>query len=191
VYSAGSAVSWLQELALIDHAADLDTVDGARDSDVIFVPSLAGLGAPFWAPDARGGWLGLSLASRREDLVHAVVWGIAAQVASLARAMHKDMGRPLERLRVDGGLTRSASLMQAQADLLQATVERYPSADATALGVGAFARLGCGAAQSPAEAVGEWVADRVFEPQLDAGEAEELLARWEAAAASLADLSRA
>lgn len=191
VYSAGSAVSWLQELALIDDAADLDTIDGARDSDVVFVPSLAGLGAPFWAPDARGGWLGLSLASRREDLVHAVVWGIAAQVASLARAMHKDMGRPLERLRVDGGLTRSASLMQAQADLLQATVERYPSADATALGVGAFARLGCGAAQSPAEAVGEWVADRVFEPQLNADEAEERLARWEAAAASLADLSRA
>ena len=65
VYSAGSAVSWLQELDLISEPADLDQARG-EDDDVVFVPSLAGLGAPFWAPEARGGWLGLSLASRRE-----------------------------------------------------------------------------------------------------------------------------
>jgi glycerol kinase len=189
VYSAGSAVSWLQELALIEHASELDSL-GSGDGEAVFVPGLAGLGAPFWAPEARGGWLGLSLASRRDDLVGAVVWGIAAQVASLARAMGEDMGRPLERLRVDGGLTRSETLMQAQADLLQAPVERYPSADATALGVGAFARLGCSAAKTPEEAVGSWVPEQVFEPRMPAGEAQERLERWEAAAASLAELSR-
>jgi glycerol kinase len=189
VYSAGSAVSWLQELALIEQAADLDRL-GSGGGEVVFVPSLAGLGAPFWAPEARGGWLGLSLASRREDLIGAVVWGIAAQVASLARAMGDDMGRPLERLRVDGGLTRSQTLMQAQADLLQAPVERYPSADATALGVGAFARLGCGAAKTSEEAVGNWEPEQVFEPHMPAEEAQERLARWEAAASTLAELSR-
>jgi glycerol kinase len=189
VYSAGSAVSWLQELALIEHASELDSV-GSGGGEAVFVPGLAGLGAPFWAPEARGGWLGLSLATRREDLIGAVVWGIAAQVASLARAMGEDMGRPLERLRVDGGLTRSETLMQAQADLLQAPVERYPSADATALGVGAFARLGCGAAKTPEEAVGSWVPEQVFEPRMPAAEAQERLERWEAAAASLAELSR-
>lgn len=189
VYSAGSAVSWLQELALIDRAGDLDRLGTAR-GEVVFVPSLAGLGAPFWAPDARGGWLGLSLASRREDLIGAVVWGIAAQVASLARAMGEDMGQPLERLRVDGGLTRSRTLMQAQADLLQAPVEQYPSADATALGVGAFARLGCGAAKTPEEAVGSWQPEKVFEPHMPADEAQDRLARWEAAASTLAELSR-
>ena len=189
VYSAGSAVSWLEELDLIGQAADLDRL-GSAGGEVVFVPSLAGLGAPFWAPEARGGWLGLSLASRREDLVGAVVWGIAAQVASLARAMGGDMGRPLERLRVDGGLTRSETLMQAQADLLQAPVERYPSADATALGVGAFARLGAGVAGTPEEAVGPWEPEAVFEPKMPAAEAEERLGTWEAAAAALAELSR-
>jgi glycerol kinase len=120
----------------------------------VFVPSLAGLGAPFWAPEARGGWVGLSLATCREDLVRAVAHGIAAQVATLGRAIEEDLGRPLERLRVDGGLSRSAVLMQAQADLLQVPVERYPSADATALGAAAFARLGAGAAHTPEAAVG-------------------------------------
>jgi len=191
VYSAGSAVSWLEGLALISEAADLDRLDGTDGGEeAVFVPSLAGLGAPFWSPDARGGWLGLSLATRRADLVRAVVWGIAAQVASLARAMGEDMGRPLERLRVDGGLTRSSSLMQAQADLLQAPVERYPSADATALGVGAFARLGSGSAATPPEAVGAWSPAEVFEPRMSADEAGAHLARWEAAAGALADLAR-
>ncbi len=189
VYSAGSAVSWLRELDLISEAGELDAV-GGRSDEVVFVPSLAGLGAPFWAPEARGGWLGLSLATRRDDLVRAVISGIAAQVASLAQAMGEDIGRPLERLRVDGGLTRSKALMQAQADLLQAPVELYPSADATALGVGALARLGAGAASAPAEAVGSWKPAAVFEPQIGATEATERLGRWSAAANALAQLSR-
>jgi glycerol kinase len=103
--------------------------------------------------------------------------------------MGGDIGRPLDRLRVDGGLTRSAALMQAQADLLQAPVELYPSPDATALGVGALARLGSGAAANPAEAVGEWSPVAVFEPQLDESQAAERLARWEAAARALAELA--
>lgn len=187
VYSAGSAVSWLQELELISEAADLDRIGSGAD-DVVFVPSLAGLGAPFWSPEARGGWLGLSLATRRDDLVRAVYWGIAAQVASLARAMEADMGRPLERLRVDGGLTKSSALMQAQADLLQAPVELYPSADATALGAGALARLGSGAAATPAEAVGSWSSVATFEPRISASEADERLAQWNRAALALAEL---
>jgi glycerol kinase len=190
VYTAGSVVSWLRELDLISEAADLDRVEPGAD-EVVFVPSLAGLGAPFWSPHARGGWLGLSLATRRADLVRAVIWGIAAQVASLARAMGADIGRPLDRLRVDGGLTRSAALMQAQADLLQAPVELYPSPDATALGVGALARLGGGHAATPAEAIGDWAPRAVFEPQMSAAEAAERLGRWEAAALALAELARA
>jgi glycerol kinase len=189
VYSAGSAVSWLQELGLIGEPAELDRADGG-DEEVIFVPALAGLGAPFWAPQARGAWFGLSLASRREDLIRALVWGIAAQVASLAHAIGDDAGRPLERLRVDGGLTRSAALMQAQADLLQAPVECYPSPDATALGAGALARLGVRAAKTPAEAVGDWTPAAIFEPRIRAAEAAERLERWRAAAIALTELAR-
>jgi glycerol kinase len=189
VYSAGSAVSWLEQLALIAQPSDLDRV-GAGDDDVVFVPALAGLGAPFWAPEARGAWLGLSLATHRDDLIRAVIWGIAAQVASLARAMGADAGRPLERLRVDGGLTRSVALMQAQADLLQTPVELYPSADATALGAGALARLGAGEATTPTEAVGSWVASAVFEPRMGADEARARRARWEDAALAVAETAR-
>lgn len=190
VYTAASAVGWLERLGLIDGAADLDGLGPGAERGVVFVPALAGLAAPFWAPEARGGWVGLSLATDRDDLVRAVVWGIAAQVASLASAISEDLGRPLERLRVDGGLSRSSVLMQAQADLLQAPVERFPSPDATALGAGALARLGIGDSGSPADAVGDWVSAGTFEPRMSADEAHERLVAWSAAASALADLSR-
>jgi glycerol kinase len=185
IYTAGSAVSWLRELGLLEDASRIDAICGgaapAADAPV-FVPALAGLGTPYWAPQARGAWVGLSLATRSDDLVRAVVWGIAAQVATLGAAIGRDVGRPLGRLRVDGGFAQSAALMQAQSDLLQVPVERYPSPDATALGVGAFARLGAGDAGSPSEAVGEWTPSAVFEPSIPAAEAAERLARFDAAA---------
>lgn len=142
IYSAGAAVSWLQRLGLVVDVAELDRLAPDEPEDVIFAPALAGLGAPRWAPEAGGAWVGLSLDTSREELVRAALWGIAAQVAILGRAIEADTGVPLARLRVDGGLARSKLLMQAQADLLQVPVELYPSADATARGVGALARLG-------------------------------------------------
>jgi glycerol kinase len=190
VYTAGAAVSWLRELGLIGGPEDLDALVGAPPAEPLFVPALAGLGAPLWAPEARGGWVGLSLASSRADLVGALLWGIAAQVAALGRAIGDDVGSPLERLRVDGGLARSRALMQAQADLLQVPIELYPSADATARGVGALARLGAGAAVTPADAVGGWTPASVFEPRMAADDADEYLARHDAAARALAGLAK-
>ena len=187
VYTAGSAIDWLRRIGVIDEQADLDRF-GRDPGEALFVPALAGLGAPFWAPHARAGWTGLSLACTREHIIGAVVWGIAAQVASLANTVARDTGRALQRLRVDGGLTRSNALLQAQADLLQAPVERYPSPDATAIGVGALAMLGAGAASSAVDAVGQWRPAAVVGPRMGPDEAGERLARWEAAAAALAAL---
>lgn len=190
VYTAGSAVSWLQEIGLIDEPADLDRLGSsvAPPRATVFVPGLAGLAAPFWKPAARGAFVGLDLATTRADLVRAVIEGIAASVACLARAAAADLGAPLQRLRVDGGLTRSRTLLQAQADLAQVPIEVYPSPHATALGVAAFARLGIGDAPTPDAALGHWSPVTTVEPACSADEAAERLARWEAAAAATMDL---
>jgi glycerol kinase len=148
---------------------------------VTFVPALAGLGAPHWAPDARGLLAGLHLGTSRGHIARAVAEGIAASVALLVAASVADLGRPLSSLRVDGGLTRSRLLMQAQADLLQVPVLLYRSADATALGVAALARLGTGDAASAAEAAGTAEVETVVEPSVTADQAAERLAVFRAA----------
>ena len=189
-YTAGAAVRWLEAVGLIHGPDDLDTL-GATVTDaggVQFVPALAGLAAPFWKAQARGGFVGLSLATSRPQLVRAVIDGIAAQVAWLARTVAFDLGAPLARLRVDGGLTRCRTLLQAQADLLQAPVDVYPSPHATALGVAALARLGAGAAREPADAVAPWTPAAVFEPRLSSTEAETRLGAWRRAVEATMDL---
>jgi glycerol kinase len=182
VYTAGAAIRWLGEVGLLADAAQLDAIGGSvpDSGGVTFLPALAGLGAPQWQPAARGAFLGLGLGTTRAHLVRAVIDGMAASVALLARAVEDDLGRPLTVLRVDGGLTRSRTLLQAQADLLQLPVEVYQEPDATALGVAALARLGMGAAGTLAGAVGPAVPGTVIEPRIGAAEAAERLASFDA-----------
>jgi glycerol kinase len=183
VYTAGAAIRWLGEIGLLSDATALDAAGGGvpDSGGVTFVPSLAGLGAPQWRPAARGAFLGLSLGSTREHLVRAVIDGLAGSVALLARSVAADIGGPLSALRVDGGLTRSRLLLQAQADLLQLPVEVCRTPDATALGVAALARLGTGAAASLDEAVGPAEVGSVVEPRIGPDQAAERLAAFEAA----------
>jgi glycerol kinase len=187
VYTAASAVRWLTDLGVIGGAADLDPV-GSSVPDaggVTFVPALAGLAAPWWRGDARGSVTGLGLDTTAGHLVRALCEGIAAQVVELAGAAGADLGAPLTTLRVDGGLTRSALLMQTQADLLQLPVEVASSPDATALGAGALARLGLDPLLPLGEAVPRWRPSAVYEPRVSAAEAAERMGAFRAAVAAL------
>ena len=183
VYTAGSALRWLVEAGVLRSASELDALGGtAPDSGgVTFVPALAGLGAPHWAPGARGLLAGLHLGTSRGHLARAAAEGIAGSVALLASAAAADLGGPLTGLRADGGLTRSRLLMQAQADLLQVPVLVCRSADATALGVAALARLGTGEAASAGQALGPAEVESVVEPSITADEATERMSVFRSA----------
>jgi glycerol kinase len=181
VYTAGSALRWLAEIGVLAAPAELDRVAGTvpDSGGITFVPALAGLGAPQWAPHARGQLAGLQLSTERGHIARAVAEGIAASVALLAAAAAADLGRPLTSLRVDGGLTRSRVLLQAQADLLQVPVLASRTPDATALGVAALASLALGdATLPPAEA------ELTVQPVITSDQAAERMAGYRHALAS-------
>jgi glycerol kinase len=186
VYTAASAVRWAIDLGLVPAADQLDTVAATVDTSdgVLCVPALAGLAAPWWDAHATASLTGMTLSSGPGHLVRALLEGIAAQVAALTSLVGEDLATPLTRLRVDGGLTRSRVLMQAQADLAQLPVDVYPSAHATPLGAAACARLALDPDLGIADAVGPWTPERTFEPVWSADRAADHLARWRAAAAS-------
>jgi glycerol kinase len=183
VYTAASAVRWLQDLGLIKSAADLDAVAAEDAQGVLCVPALAGLAAPWWRADATASFSGLTLSTRAGQLILAVLQGVAAQVAELTALVEADLGVGLARLRVDGGLTRCQTLMQATADLLQRPIDVYPSADATALGAAAFARLALDPQLGIERAVPAWNPSMSYEPRWSADRAAEFLERWRAAVA--------
>lgn len=181
-FTAASAVRWLQDLGLVASAAELDSVAAADAGGVLAVPAFAGLGAPWWRADATASFTGMTLATGRGELVLAVLQGIAAQVAELGALVGADIGTPLARLRVDGGLTRSRVLMQAVADLLQVEVDVYPSPHATPLGAAALARTALDPDLALADAVVPWEPDEVYSPAWSADRAGDFRARWSAAA---------
>ncbi|MEV8631930.1 FGGY family carbohydrate kinase [Streptosporangium sp. NPDC051023] len=178
VYTAASAVRWMQSLGLIRTAADLDTVSADDNEGVLCVPALAGLAAPWWRPDARAAFTGMTLSTGKGHLVLAVLEGIAAQVAELADLVAADLGQPLSTLRVDGGLTRSRVLMQAVADLTRVRIEVYPSEHATPLGAVALARVSLDPSLSLEDAVDAWEPSTTYEPRWSADRTTDFRSRW-------------
>lgn len=182
VYTAASAVRWMQEMGMVTKPAEMDSTASETSEGVICAPSFAGLAAPWWKPDAGAFISGMKLSTGRPQIVRAVLEGIAAQIAELSDLTLEELGNSgLTRLRVDGGLTNSKVLMQAQADLLQAPIDTYPSAHATALGTAAAMRLALDPDLPVAEAPFPWEPAAVYEPTWTREQATAFRAKWRSA----------
>lgn len=146
VFMAGALVQWLRDgLGIIQTSAEIEALAASAPSSagVVLVPAFTGLGAPHWAPDARGALLGLTRGSGKAHIARAALEAIAFQCADLLDAMAAD-GATLTELRVDGGATANALLMQLQADAAQLPVLRPAQQEATAWGAAALAGLQAG-----------------------------------------------
>lgn len=185
VYTAGSAVRWMEQLGYIDHASDMDRLAAADNGGVLAVPALAGLGAPWWRPEARAAVHGMTLSTGVGQLILAVLEGIAAQIAELGTLVAVDLGTPLTRLRVDGGLTRCRTLMQSVANLTQIEIEVFPNAHATTLGAAALARLALDDTLRIADAVPDWTPALSYSPEWSVDRTEDFRHRWNAVAEAL------
>ncbi len=188
VFIAGAAVQWLRDgLGIIEKAPDVEVLArSVPDSgELLFVPALAGLGAPYWKPDARGLILGISRGTTAAHLARATIEGIALSVHDVLDAMQDDLGRPLAGLRVDGGAAVNNLLIQLQADLIGSAIVRPVMLETTGLGAALLAGLGAGVWTSMEEIESRWRKDREFAPNPDRAFAEGLLDRWRKAVAML------
>src|SRR5688500_8115903 len=181
VFIAGAAMQWLRDgLGMIAAASDIDALAGSVPDagGVYFVPSLSGLGAPYWDPHARGTIVGITRGTTRAHLARATLEAIAFQSAELIEAMTSDSGIALEELRVDGGATSCDLLMQMQADLLGVPVVRPQVTETTALGAGYCAGLETVHWKDEAEIFSPSSRDRAIEPALARGAAAARRAEW-------------
>jgi glycerol kinase len=169
VFSAGSAVQWLRDgLHAIERSSDVEALAAsvADTGGVHLVPAFTGLGAPYWDPHARGTIVGLTRATGLAELARATLESIAQQVADVLAAMATDAGMALATLRADGGAASNDLLLQLQADLLAAPVERPTVTETTALGAACLAGLAVGYWNDLEEVAARWRLDRRFEPSM-------------------------
>ncbi len=183
-FVCGAAVQWLRDgLQIIRRASDVEALAATVEDHggVEFVPALTGLGAPHWAPHARGQLTGLTRGTHRGHIARATLDAMALQNADVLRAMESDLGKRLKPLRVDGGATANNLLLQIQADVLGRKLIRPAVIETTVAGACYLAGLGVGLWESPARVRKIWRAEREFTVGMTAAGRRKRLASWNAA----------
>jgi glycerol kinase len=183
-FIAGAAVQWLRDgVGLIKKASDIEMLAQSvkETGDVVFVPALAGLGAPHWRPEARGLFAGIDRSTTAAHLARATLEGVALQIHDLAEAMREDSGRDIPTFKVDGGAAANGLMMQYQADILGVPVVRPKNLDTTGLGAAFLAGLSVGVWNGPDDIRRAWKADKTFKPKMASLERERHLDKWKRA----------
>ena len=184
VFNGGGAVQWLRDgIKIIENAAQTEVIAQSipNTGGVYLVPAFTGLCAPYWDMYARGIIIGLTRGTTREQLVRATLESMAFQTRDVLEAMVKDLKKPLDSLRVDGGAVKNNFLMQFQADILGVPVIRPVVTEMAALGAAYLTGLGVGFWKNREEISAMWKMDRVFEPEMDVSQREELYRGWKKA----------
>jgi len=180
IFVAGSAVQWLRdELGIIAAAPETEAI--ARQTGIVshvhVVPAFAGLGAPYWDPDARGAILGLSRDTSSREIVTATLQSIAYQTRDLVDAMAED-GIELRVIRVDGGMVANDWFLSFLADVLGLPVERPANVESTVFGAACLAGLQSGVFASVDDIAALWQSDALFTPSMDEARRSDLYAGW-------------
>lgn len=181
VFIAGAAVQWLRDqLHFFETSGDIEALAASvpDNGGVVFVPALAGLGAPHWRADARGLIWGITRGTTQAHIARATLEGVACMVHEVLQAMSDDLRRPLDILKVDGGACANNLMMQFQADLLQSPIVRPEMIETTALGAAFLAGLGCGLWSSTQDVLGVWRKDAAFVPTITLEQRQKYLAQW-------------
>ncbi len=170
IFVAGAAIQWLRDgMKMIDSAMDSEymatKVKGTHGCYV--VPAFTGLGAPHWDQYARGTIVGITRGTNKNHIIRATLESIALQVCDVIDAMKADAGIEVRALRVDGGASANNFLMQFQADMLDAPVNRPACVESTAMGAAYLAGLAVGYWENKEAVVKNQQLDRVFSPNMD------------------------
>ncbi len=143
VFIGGAVIQWLRDgLQILKKASESEkmALTYKENEGVYFVPALAGLGAPYWDPSARGIIIGITRGTTREHIVRAALESIAYQTRDVVEEMKKVVSDiNFTKLGVDGGASQNNFLMQFQADILNMEIERPYIIETTGFGAAGIA----------------------------------------------------
>ncbi len=147
VFIAGAGVQWIRDnLGIIKKSKEIESLATMVEdtAGTYFVPAFAGLGAPYWNPNAKGALMGITRSTRKEHIARAVLEAIAFQTKDIFNIMVNETCQEIPALFVDGGASENNFLMQFQADILNIQIQKSTTIETTAKGIAMMASLGCG-----------------------------------------------
>ena len=181
IFVAGASIQWLRdEMRFIDSAADSEYMaKKVKDTNGCYVvPAFTGLGAPHWDQYARGTIVGITRGVNKYHIIRATLESIAYQVNDVLEAMRADSGIELAALKVDGGASANDFLMQTQADIINAPVNRPVCVETTAMGAAYLAGLAVGYWTSKEDVIKNWAVSATFESSIEEEERGKRIKGW-------------
>jgi len=170
VFVAGALIQWLRDkLKIINKASEIEELASTvkNNGGVTFLPSLSGLGAPYWDPKATGAIIGITRGTENGHIALAALESIALRTREIIIEMEKDAGIKFKSFKVDGGASENNLLMQIQSNFLNKIVVRPKITETTALGAAFFAGLAVGFWPSIDSLKSIWKKDISFSPNKD------------------------
>ncbi|MBQ8072977.1 MAG: glycerol kinase GlpK [Clostridia bacterium] len=177
----GAVITWLRDdMKLISGPGETEALArAATPGDTTYlVPAFSGLGAPYWDSAAKAILCGMTRTTGKNEIVRAALDCIAYQITDIVKAMERSAGTPLAELRVDGGPTRNAYLMQFQSDLLSLPVRVPAAEELSALGAAYAAGLATGLFD---DSIFTRLSRTDYQPAMSSARRDALLEGWHAA----------
>jgi glycerol kinase len=186
IFIAGAVVQWLRDgLKVIRAAPETQGLAEQADlsQDLILVPAFVGLGAPYWAPEARGAIFGMTRNSGPAEFARAALESVGYQTRDLLEAMQADWTREGAQpsLRVDGGMAANDYAMQFLSDIIGAPVDRPQVLETTALGAAWLAGHRAGVWPGMTDFAKGWAIERQFTARMDQETRNARTSRWKRA----------
>lgn len=181
IHCTGATIKWMTEkLQLISSPSVIEelALSVPDNGGVYLVPAFAGLGAPWWNSKAKAMICGMTLGTERGHICRAALEAIAYQIKDLIDLMTNHAGITLKELRVDGGPTKNKLLMQFQADMLNACINRSDVEEASAMGAMLMNGLARGLWKDLDEVAALRTSNNRILPHMDDAERNRLYAGW-------------
>lgn len=142
VYDAGSAMEWARKIGLFSEMRELAAFErpSALSRGIVFVPALSGLAAPFWDRTAAPLFIGMDHTTDPQDLVQAILEGIAMLTAGLIDTASETVNLS-DSISIDGGLSQSPYFTQFLASASNRKIVVPAMHELTALGLAEFCGL--------------------------------------------------
>ncbi|MGL6196282.1 MAG: xylulokinase [Thermoguttaceae bacterium] len=163
--SAGGSLQWFRNalcttlmeeakaknVDVYDILADEAKAVSAGSEGLFFLPYLSGERTPHADPNARGCFIGLTLAHSRGHLVRSIMEGVTYSMRDSLEII-EGLDIPVNQIRASGGGSRSPLWRQIQADVFGRNVVTVNSEEGPAFGVALLAAVGAGEYKSIEEA---------------------------------------
>ena len=181
IFVAGSAIQWLRDnLKFFKNAKETDRLyqKASKNEKIFFVPALTGLGAPYWNPNARGSFFGLTRNTSKEDIVKATLDSLSYQTYELIECMERDSNIKISEIKVDGGMINNNSFLQSLSNITQIKILRPKNTETTSLGAAYLAGLQSGIIKNTNEIKKLWEKNLISKPKINKSQAKFNIRKW-------------